>query len=158
MPKNLEIRKRIAILAEKLEKPGNTLGVAAGLGNGTIDKWTDKHLDVSNVYVEKFLRHFNISHSWWITGDGSIFLSPEEKSNGVEKNKKGIYQIVTEGGTEYYLIPRRLLDTNDFIPKDELTRIWNEIEKKNIQIEFFEEQIDRLLDKLGVASNVEKFK
>lgn len=79
MSYRVRIKDRIAVLEEKLGKSGNLLGQDAGLGNGTVDAWSDKPIDYSTNMIEKFLTHHRINKEWWKTGKGEIFLTTPEK-------------------------------------------------------------------------------
>jgi hypothetical protein len=111
---NDEIIARIAVLGNKTGKSGNQLGIDAGLGNGTVDGWTDKHLDISKPLVEKFLRHHSINPEWWESGKGEIFIkkhTPAIKSTGnTEMDKEDLYRDLVEGSSDYSLVPKTVLN------------------------------------------------
>lgn len=138
MSKNIEIRKRISILEQNFKKSGNTLGKEAGLGNSTIDNWTDKHLDVSNIHVSKFLTFYRISETWWQTGEGEIFDTSDRK----QSQKMDVYKKIIEGDTEYLLIPR-----------DHVNHMWAELERKNKLIDVYQDQIGDFIKMLAKFSS-----
>jgi hypothetical protein len=72
---NAQIRARIEVLEGVLKKSGNQLGKEAGLGNGTVDRWTDKHLEISKPGVALFLAAYKIRSGWWETMEGDIFIT-----------------------------------------------------------------------------------
>lgn len=69
----MRIKARIKVLEASLGKSGNKLGREAGLGNATVDGWTDKQIDKPTLQVETFLRHYSINEDWWRTGEGEVF-------------------------------------------------------------------------------------
>jgi hypothetical protein len=144
---NLQIKARIAVLESELRKSGNQLGLDAKLGNGTVDGWTDKHLDKSKPLVEKFLRHHKVNPQWWETGKGEVFLTLMPKSTDNKENpafREGVYQTIIEGHTEYVMIPRTVLENTQLVAKDELDR-------KNKQIDFYQEHFAKLLNDLELV-------
>lgn len=112
MSKNVKIKARLAVLEQELGKSGNQLGLAAKLGNATVDGWTDNQIEKSNLAVEKFLSHHKINPKWWKTGEGEIFITSVQGSTDNEENvtiSENVYRTIVEGNTEYVLIPRTVL-------------------------------------------------
>jgi hypothetical protein len=110
--KSAKIAEKIKVLEVSFNKPGNTLGKDAGLGNGTVDGWTDNQIDKPNAVVEKFLKHYNINPVWWRTGEGEVFLTPAIKSTGsneIPEVRGEVYRTIVEGETEYILMARSVL-------------------------------------------------
>lgn len=112
MSNNIKIRARINALEQKLKRAGNTLGKEAGLGNGTVDGWSDNQIEKSNAVVEKFLTHHRIRLTWWKTGEGEIFNTdvPNTTSNTENLSEEAMYRNLVEANTDYRLVPKTVLD------------------------------------------------
>jgi hypothetical protein len=113
MSKNAKISARTRILEEKLKKSFNQLGLAAGLGNGTVDGWTDNQIDKSTLSVEKFLDFHKINPEWWKSGDGEVFLTSVHKTSDnkqMELNADKMYRDFVEANSVYTLVPKTILD------------------------------------------------
>lgn len=117
----VKIKARMKVLEDSLKKSGNQLGIDAGLGNATVDGWSDNQIDKPTLAVEKFLKHYNINPAWWGTGEGDIYLSNNtdvHKIDNKEENDPGretVYKTIVEGHTEYVLIPRSVLNETQLI-------------------------------------------
>lgn len=152
MSKTVEIQLRIKFLEGKLKKSGNALGIEAGLGNATVDGWTDNQIEKPTLAVEKFLKHHNISPEWWRTGKGEAFLTPVKESADYKENASTeltAYKTFFEGRTEYVLIPRTVMDKTRLVSIDELDR-------KNEMIDFFQGEFAKLLEGLRLAPKPSK--
>ena len=152
MSNTAKIRARISVLEAKLGKPGNTLGKDAGLGNGTVDKWTDKQLEKSNATIEKFLSHYRINQEWWETGSGEIFAI--EGSKEKLKSPEEIYRDLVENNSDYRLVPKTILDEEyRIILKSEIDSkekmLWEVIGAKNLLIAQLEKEITELRMRQG---------
>jgi hypothetical protein len=150
MSNNPKIKARIKVLETILKKPGNTLGKEAGLGNGTVDGWTDSQLDKPNAVVEKFLRHYNIDPAWWKTGEGEIFITSVDKSTDYKEkaaDPREIYRTIVEGKTEYVLIARTVLqDRYRLVAVETVNSDKNTIDKLLDQNNKQKTTIDKILD------------
>lgn len=142
MSKRVRIVDRISILEAKLGKSGNALGKAAGLGNATVDGWTDKQVEKPTIAVEKFLTHYNINRKWWETGEGDVFLtSVQERSDNTGKQQldfspEDVYRKIIEGGTEYLLVPKTAFEGHyRFVPIEQIQAQTRELERRDHQIE-----------------------
>lgn len=130
------ITARIKVLEGFFGKSGNTLGLDAGLGNATVDGWTDNQIDKSNAVVEKFLRHYGIREEWWKTGEGEIFITRAEKGSDNKGNPLGeqartlkLLQDALSEGSDYRVIPKTILDGEYRIfPKSEMEQRARELE------------------------------
>jgi len=71
--KNTAIRGRITELMRKTGLSARDLEHEAGLENGNINKWEDRHLENSTKMIKQFLAHWRINSIWWRTGEGDIF-------------------------------------------------------------------------------------
>lgn len=73
------------ILEEKLGKPANRLGMEAGLGNKTVDKWKKQDpLTFKTNSVNTFLDFYNINLEWWETGEGEVFTIKPDAAVKIE--------------------------------------------------------------------------
>lgn len=102
----------MGVLSQLTKKSGNKLGLEAGLGNATVNDWSDKQVEKPTRTVEEFLKHHSISETWWKTGEGEVFITSEQKpGDNKEKmeNQEEVYRNLVEGNTEYILIPRSVL-------------------------------------------------
>lgn len=141
MSNNAQLSARMKVLYEKLNKSGNLLGKEAGLGNATVDGWSDKQIEKPTLAVESFLNHHKINREWWKTGQGEVFITPVEKtSDNKEKDSEEVYRNIVEGNTEYVLIPRSVIQE-----KYRLVSL-EQLEKDRLQMENDKKIIDRLLD------------
>lgn len=148
MNKIVLIKDRIAVLEEKLGRSGNSLGIDAGLANGTVDTWDEKSIDFSTDKVEKFLNYHRINKDWWRSGEGEIFVPKAElvRTNG--EVKETFYKNLIEGNEEYSLIPRAVLKDYKIVPDKIIDVIIdsNRNEKQAIT-QSFQDQKDILINK-----------
>ena len=154
MLKNVQIRKRIAVLSNLMDRSGNSLGIDAGLGNGTVDKWTDKHLDVSNVFVAKFLKHYNIDPQWWQTGDGEVFLKHDEKAdNNGEMVPKHLFDLIIKSNEA----EKTALEKNRILEIEALNKeyklavqgLQNKAERLQLKVDQLEKEKAKLLRQIA---------
>lgn len=135
MSKNKQIIERIEALKRHFGKSGNILGKKAGLGNGTVDGWTDNLIENPTLQVEKFLQFYNINEEWWKTGKGEI-QKPTMRISGREETIKETQQIMSalfemEKLSDYRFVPKSVLDGEyRIMPKSELEQRTKELEQK----------------------------
>lgn len=154
-----EIKARIAVLEALLKLSGNQLGMNAGLGNATVDRWTDKHLDISKPLVEKFLSYHKINPEWWQTGKGEVLIKngtyvdiPKHNDRNGMTVRETFYTDLIENNTEYSLLPRAVFKDYKIVPERILDVIIRSadsekqalIEKHELIIEGLKNKIKRL--------------
>jgi hypothetical protein len=140
------ISLRINELEKRLKKSFNQLGLDAGLGNATVDGWTDKQIEKSTATVEKFLRHYSINERWWKTGEGEIFITPAINSNNSDETaiRGHVYTDLIERNSEYKLMPTVILANYKIVPNDVLESHRKEIAGRDNLIAKYEALIDRM--------------
>lgn len=131
-------------------------------GRGAINEFYNENREPGRKTLKKIKSFPGLNENWYDTGKGEIFI---EKSTSVEKqktsqeNREPIYQTIIEGYTEYVLVPRTVLDKTQLVSSDQINRTWDELaeknrelERKNKQIDFYQEQIAKLLSGVELAS------
>lgn len=110
------------------------------LGNATISGWIDKPITWTSDKLEKFLTYWNVDKRWWETGEGEILLTSVRKpTSNNEMNL--VYKDLIEANTEYRLIPKRILDDYDMLPK-------KEVENRNKMVDILTQAMDQTKDAL----------
>lgn len=131
-------------------------------GRGAINEFYNENREPGRKTLKKIKSFPGLNENWYDTGKGEIFI---ENSTSVEKqktskeNREPIYQTIIEGHTEYVLVPRTVLDKTQLVSSDQINRTWDELaeknrelERKNKQIDFYQEQIAKLLSGVELAS------
>lgn len=157
------IGARIRVLLAETGHNVTTLEEAGGVGNGTLKTWKDKPIDFSTTIVKNFRSNLSINPNWWEHEEGPVFIAgskengthddnrTDNKGNGKESALKAAYQTVVDGATEYVLIPLKILDKTQLVSIDEM-------ERKNGQIDFYQNQIAKLLEGMELAAKPTKSK
>lgn len=113
----------------------------SGVGMGTLRKAYDENREPSKRIIWKFLEKLNINPEWWEFQRGDIYLTNGTHEEKLEYNKVNdaalglAFKTIMEGGTEYILIARNLLQdkhriiTIEQMDKDE--RILNRLLDQN---------------------------
>lgn len=117
------IKARMAVLSQLTGKSGNQLGLAAGLGNATVNDWSDNHIENPTRAVEDFLKYHLINEVWWKTGEGEVFITQAQKpADNKEKMDKEVAQDLRdliEKNDRYRLIPTVILTEYEILSKRE---------------------------------------
>ncbi len=82
--------------------------------------------------------------------------TPVQKATDNKELSESVYRTIVEGNTEYVLVPRNILNETQLISKDELAEKSREMERKNKQIDFYQEQFSKLMDGLELTSKSPK--
>jgi hypothetical protein len=165
------ISDRIAVLKQELGISSNRALEKGGLpgdewvvSNGLLDTWKDKDpSEFTTSSLERFLNYWGINKDWWRTGKGDPITkkpTPAIKStDNMEKGQyEGVYQTIVEGRTEYVLIPRSILSETQLVSTEQINKTWaelaeknRELERKNKQLDFYQEQFAKLMDNLELS-------
>jgi hypothetical protein len=78
------IGDRIKVLETRLGFSANQLGKDARLGNGTVGTWIDKPVDFQSEKIDAFIKHHQINPTWWLTGEGEVFLKSPDRADRIE--------------------------------------------------------------------------
>jgi hypothetical protein len=153
-----KISERARILKDLTGKSLNTLGVEAGISNGTAGDWSDNQIEKPTRAVSDFLTHHGINEDWWKTGEGEVFnknstyveLPSDNKQNQEMEPDKFFDTIrtVVEGKTEYLLVPRGVLkDHYRLVSLEQYEKDMQQIEKDKQQINKDIEQMREMVRK-----------
>lgn len=136
----------------------------AGMAGTVLSKAAQRDGELSEYNKEKFLRTFHVNRDWLEAGKGEIYSkkpTPVTESTGSNENpviREGVYQTIVEGHTEYVLIPRMVLNETQLISTEQINKTWaelaeknKELERKNRQLDFYQEQFAKLMDNLELS-------
>lgn len=129
----------------------------AGIKGTVLSKVVQRNGSLGDYNKEKFLRTFHVTPSWFDAGVGNIYdenhTQVDKTSDNSEKEAalRAAYKTVKEGNTEYVLIPMKVLDKTQLVSIEELAEKNRELERKNGQIDFYQNQIGRLLENLELT-------
>lgn len=116
-------------------------------------EFIDQLSEYFKVSKETFYRE-NLTKEYLETHfSGEKPTSVEKTSDNSEKEAalRAAYKTVKEGNTEYVLIPMKVLDKTQLVSIEELAEKNRELERKNGQIDFYQNQIGRLLENLELT-------
>lgn len=98
-------------------------------GRNTIKNAIDEDRELSEDYHNDFMTHFNVNPDWWKSGKEPVLLkngTPVQKTSDNKVNDAALgiaFKTIMEGGTEFTLIPKSLLqDKHRLVPLEIIER------------------------------------
>lgn len=82
---------------------------------------------------------------------GNTYQNTMNRSNKKDAAIEAAYQTVADGSTQYVLIPLKVLDKTQLVSIDEWAERVKELERKNGQIDFYQNQIAKLLENMELT-------
>lgn len=130
-------------------------------GRGAINDFYKENREPGRITLKRIKSFPDLNWEWWETGKGEIFLTSVPNTTDNKKNsylREGVYQTIVEGHTEYVLIPRTVLNETQLVSTEQINKTWaelaeknKELERKNKQLDFYQEQFARLMDNLELT-------